>query len=168
MARADSGTLAMQREDFDLARVVEDTCRMLGPLAAERGIEIVTHLAPTIAYVDRERFAEVAENLVSNAIRYNRDGGRVEVSLRENGRQALLEVTDTGIGISDDELKHLFERFYRVDKARSRSVGGSGLGLAITKWIVEAHGGTITVASKVGEGTTFAVTVPRTNGQGRP
>jgi two-component system OmpR family sensor kinase len=168
LARADSGTLALQREQLDLARLVEDSCRMLSPLAAERGIELVTRLEPTIACVDRERFSEVAENLVSNAIRYNRDGGRVEVNLRDNGQHALLEVTDTGVGISDEELMHVFERFYRVDKARSRSVGGSGLGLAITKWIVEAHGGAITVASKVGVGTTFAVTVPRTDGRQPP
>jgi heavy metal sensor kinase len=168
LARADSGTLALQREQVDLAQLIEDSCGMLGPLAAERGIELVTHLAPTIVCVDRERFAEVAENLVSNAIRYNRDGGRVEVGLRESGRHALFEVTDTGVGISDTELMHVFERFYRVDKARSRSVGGSGLGLAITKWIVEAHGGTITVASKVGVGTTFAVSLPRPDGQAPP
>ncbi|HJS07653.1 MAG TPA: ATP-binding protein [Pirellulales bacterium] len=168
LARADSGTLALQREPLDLARLVEESCAMLGPLAAERGIELVTSLETTIVHVDRERFTEVAENLVSNAIRYNRDGGRVEVSLRENGRHAILEVTDTGVGISDTELMHVFERFYRVDKARSRSVGGSGLGLAITKWIVEAHGGSITVASKVGVGTTFAVNLPRSDGQARP
>jgi heavy metal sensor kinase len=168
LARADSGTLALQREQLDLARLVEDSCGMLRPLAAERGIELVTRLAPTIVCVDRERFAEVAENLVSNAIRYNRDGGRVEVTLGNNGQCALLEVTDTGVGISDEELMHVFERFYRVDKARSRSVGGSGLGLAITKWIVEAHGGTITVASKVGVGTTFAVGLPRADVPSRP
>jgi heavy metal sensor kinase len=167
LARADSGTLALQREDLDLARLVEDSCRMLGPLAAERGIELVTRLEPTIACVDRERFAEVAENLLSNAIRYNRDGGRVEVNLRPAGQHAIFEVTDTGVGISEEELRHVFERFYRVDKARSRSVGGSGLGLAITKWIVEVHGGSISVASKVGVGTTFAVTLPQSDGRQR-
>ena len=168
LARADSGTLALRCEQVDLARLVEDSCRMLGPLAAERGIELVTRLSPAIAWVDQERFAEVAENLISNAIRYNRDGGRVEVGLQAHGQYALLEVSDTGVGISDEELVHVFERFYRVDKARSRSMGGSGLGLAITKWIVEAHGGAIAVASKVGRGTTFTVKVPTVFGQKLP
>jgi two-component system OmpR family sensor kinase len=161
LARADTGALALVKEEMDLASAVEDACRLLTPLAAERNVKLETRLEPLLAWVDRERFAELVANLVGNAIRYNREGGRVEVRLRRQNGEALLEVADTGIGIPDDELTHVFERFYRVDKARSRMMGGSGLGLAITKWVVEAHGGKITVASKVGVGTTFAVSLPR-------
>jgi two-component system, OmpR family, sensor kinase len=161
LARADTGALALVKEEMDLAPAVEDACRLLAPLAAERNLKLETRLEPLSAWVDRERFAELMANLVGNAIRYNRDGGRIEVRLRRQNGDAILEVADTGIGIPDDELPHIFERFYRVDKARSRALGGSGLGLAITKWVVEAHGGKITVASKVGVGTTFAVSLPR-------
>ena len=161
LARADTGALALVKEEMDLAPAVEDACRLLLPLAVERNVKLQTNLDPVLAWVDRERFAELLANLVGNAIRYNRDGGKVEVRLRRQNGDALLEVADTGIGIPADELPHVFERFYRVDKARSRALGGSGLGLAIAKWVVEAHGGRITVASTVGAGTTFAVSLPR-------
>jgi heavy metal sensor kinase len=161
LARADTGALALVKEEMDLAPAVEDACRLLAPLAAERNVNVEMRLEPLWAWVDRERFAELIANLVGNAIRYNREGGRVEVRLRRQNGEALLEVADTGIGIPEDELPHVFERFYRVDKARSRALGGSGLGLAITKWVVEAHGGKITVASKIGVGTTFSVSLPR-------
>ncbi len=161
LARADTGALALVKEEMDLATAVEDTCRLLSPLALERNVRLETRLDPLLAWVDRERFAELVANLIGNAIRYNRDGGRVEVRLRRQNGHAILEVADSGIGIPDDELPHVFERFYRVDKARSRALGGSGLGLAITKWVVEAHGGKITVASKPGVGTTFTVSLPR-------
>jgi heavy metal sensor kinase len=161
LARADTGALALVKEEMDLAPAVEDACRLLAPLAAERSVNLETRLQPLLAWVDRERFAELMANLIGNAIRYNREGGRVEVCLQNKNGDALLEVTDTGIGIPEDELPHVFERFYRVDKARSRAIGGSGLGLAIAKWVVEAHGGRISVASQPGMGTTFTVCLPR-------
>jgi heavy metal sensor kinase len=161
LARADTGALALVKEEMDLAPAVEDACRLLAPLAAERSVNLETRLQPLLAWVDRERFAELMANLIGNAIRYNREGGRVEVCLQNKNGDALLEVADTGIGIPEDELPHVFERFYRVDKARSRALGGSGLGLAIAKWVVEAHGGRITVASQAGHGTTFNVWLPR-------
>ena len=143
-----------------MAAVVEESCRLLEPLAAERRVVLLPRLEPVACRVDRERFAEVAANLIGNAVLYNREGGRVEINLCKRGEQVLLEVADTGIGISADELPHIFDRFYRVDKARSGNSAGTGLGLAITKWIVEAHGGTISVSSQCGHGTTFAVLFP--------
>ena len=162
LARADADAVVFDKQNVRLDRIVEDSCRLLEPLAAERRITVSMQLQPVSASVDRERFADVVSNLVGNAIQYNRDGGRVDVRLSEHGEQATLEVTDTGAGIPPaEELPHIFERFYRVDKARSRAVGGSGLGLAIVRWIVEAHGGTISVKSELGVGTTFAVALPR-------
>jgi heavy metal sensor kinase len=160
LARADTGALDLHKEETDLTAAVEDVCRLLAPLAAERRVRLQTRLTPVRARIDRERFAEVLANLVGNAIRYNREGGSVQVCLHNHDSRAHLEVSDTGIGIPADELPHVFERFYRVDKARSRAQGGSGLGLAIARWIVEAHGGTISVASEPDSGTTFAVSLP--------
>ncbi|MCI0339614.1 MAG: ATP-binding protein [Planctomycetales bacterium] len=160
LARADAGELKVARDRVDLKPVVEETVALLAPLATERRVAVAVEASPLAVAGDRERLREVATNLVTNALRYNREGGRVEVRLsRENGA-AVLSVADTGIGIPEPDRAHLFERFYRVDKARSRELGGSGLGLAITRWIVEAHGGTIAVASREGEGTTFTVRLP--------
>lgn len=99
-------------------------------------------------------------NLVSNAIRYNRPGGRVDVAVRAEGEDAVISVTDTGIGIPAADLEKIFERFYRVDKSRSRDKGGTGLGLAIAKHAALQHGGSIQVGSEEGVGTTFTVHLP--------
>ena len=159
LARADSPAFLLQQENIDFAALVEESCHLLEPLAAERGVIMETQTEPAVIRGDRERLAEVVANLVGNALRYNREGGRVDVKLRR-AKQVILEVADTGIGIPSEELPHVFERFYRVDKARSRMLGGSGLGLAIAKSIVEAHGGKISVTSQLGSGTTFTVTLP--------
>jgi signal transduction histidine kinase len=99
-------------------------------------------------------------NLIDNAIKYNRPGGSVKLSTRADGQSVIIEVSDTGIGISAEDLPHVFERFFRVDKSRSRENGGSGLGLAIVKKIVEDHGGTVSTESAVGEGSTFRISLP--------
>ena len=109
---------------------------------------------------DEDRLKQLILNLVDNAIKYTLPGGMVRLSLAKDSGWAQLIVSDTGIGIPAEDLPHIFERFYRVDKARSRAQGGSGLGLAIAKWVVQAHGGAIKVDSTVGAGTTFTVTLP--------
>jgi len=106
---------------------------------------------------DADRLEQVLRNLVDNAIRYTPEGGTITLSLFQNGDWALLRVADTGIGISPEHLPHIFDRFYRADKARSRASGGTGLGLAIVKGIVEQHGGRVTVTSEPGKGSTFTV-----------
>ena len=106
---------------------------------------------------DADRLEQVLRNLVDNAIRYTPEGGTITLSLFQNGDWALLKVADTGIGISPEHLPHIFDRFYRADKARSRASGGTGLGLAIVKGIVEQHGGRVTVTSEPGKGSTFTV-----------
>jgi two-component system phosphate regulon sensor histidine kinase PhoR len=109
---------------------------------------------------DPDRLRQVLVNLIDNAIKYNREGGAVRIAAAPDGDMARVEVTDTGIGIPEADLPRIFERFYRVDKARSRELGGTGLGLAIVKHIVESHGGQVTVASRLQRGSTFSFTVP--------
>ncbi|NOS35439.1 MAG: two-component sensor histidine kinase, partial [Deltaproteobacteria bacterium] len=103
---------------------------------------------------------QVIFNLIDNAIKYTHEGGKVEVSLKSEGDSAVVMVSDTGVGIGAEDIPHLFDRFYRVDKARTREAGGAGLGLSICKNIVEAHGGRIEVRSEPGEGSTFSVYLP--------
>jgi two-component system phosphate regulon sensor histidine kinase PhoR len=102
----------------------------------------------------------LVRNLVDNAIRYTKPDGRVEVTLSSEGEEVVLSVTDTGVGIPTRELPRIFERFYRVDRARSRETGGTGLGLSIVKHVIENHGGTVNVTSELGRGTRFEVRLP--------
>jgi heavy metal sensor kinase len=161
LARADAGMLQLERAPFDLKVCVEECAGMVRPLAEERGITIHLDLADVEWSGDVQRIAQVVTNLLSNAIRYNRDGGEVRVTLREEAGGVALAVADTGIGIPREEIGSIFKRFYRVDKARSREMGGTGLGLAICRSLIAAHGGTIECASALGEGSIFTVRLPR-------
>lgn len=161
LARADRGQDALAREPVALADLVADTVAALEPLAAERAVALAAGpLAPCVVAGDQTRLTQLLINLVDNALKYTPAGGRVTVGLAREGDAATLTVADTGIGIAPEHLPHLFERFYRVDAARSRAEGGSGLGLAIADWIARAHGGRIAVTSRVGVGTTFSVSLP--------
>ena len=123
----------------------------------KRGIKIHCDFAPAQVYGDADRLGQVITNLLTNAIHYNKPNGEIRVSTRGENGAAIVAIADTGQGIADEDLPHIFERFYRADKSRSRAAGRSGLGLAISKAIVDAHGGTIEVTSQPGEGTTFTV-----------
>ena len=164
LARADAGMLQLDPAPFDLRICVEECARMVQPLAEERGITIDLDLTDDLDDIewtgDVQRIAQVVTNLLSNAIRYNRDSGKVRVSLRQEDGEIVLTVSDTGIGIPHDDLSSIFKRFYRVDKARSREVGGTGLGLAISQSLVAAHGGIIECQSELGRGSTFTVRLP--------
>jgi two-component system, OmpR family, sensor kinase len=175
LARADARELEIRRDRVDLGKIVEETVSLLGPLAIERKVTLTASVESVEILGDPDRLREVVTNLVTNAIRYNRDGGKVEVTLSAKPDEAVLSVADTGIGIPEKDQPHVFERFYRVDKARSREAGGprpaeasgfgreggNGLGLSIAKWVVEAHGGHLSFTSRENEGTTFSVRLPR-------
>ncbi len=147
---------------FDLMILVEEVFSDLAFMAEERNIVLDYGQDTADSYSvsgDREKIRQVFNNLISNSIKYGKDNGLTTLSFHEIDQVLLIEVTDNGIGIEEKHLKHLFDRFYRVEKSRSRSVGGSGLGLSIVKHIVEAHGNTLTVSSRIEEGTTFGFTL---------
>lgn len=130
----------------------------------------MSDLEPSCCAGDSDQLGQVVANLVSNAISYNRRGGQVRVQVTSEPGVAVLSVADTGDGIAPKDLPHVFERFYRADQARSRVAGRTGLRLAVVQAIIEAHGGTVQVASQVGEGSTFTVRLPAAPGasRGRP
>jgi heavy metal sensor kinase len=162
LARADAGSLPMSLADCDLKRIVEDSAAMLMPLAATKNIAVDLQVQSAPLKADASRLGQVVTNLLTNAIRYNRDGGTIVVTVAVDADDnARLSIADTGIGIPVENQPQLFERFYRVDFSRARDDGGTGLGLAICKTIVEAHRGTITFTSEPGKGSTFTVRLPR-------
>ena len=160
LARLDSGEATASREPCDLDRVTRDAIELLRPLAQEQSIALEVEATPTRCVGNAEQLGQVVTNLVSNAIAYNRPGGSVRVKVTSEPGAAVLAVCDTGQGIAPEDLPHIFERFYRADKARSSAAGRTGLGLAITQAIVEAHSGTIEVATELGKGSTFTVRLP--------
>jgi two-component system, OmpR family, sensor kinase len=163
LARADSGKLELRVEPIDLARIAQESAALLEPLAQQRAVRIVLKTSPAPLNGDSERLGQVLTNLLSNAIQYNHPGGQVVVTVHSDTDSATVVVDDTGLGIPESDLPLVFDRFHRVDAARSRESGGSGLGLAICRSIVLAHGGTIAVTSAIGHGSTFSVTIPRSH-----
>ncbi len=159
LARADTGGLPLRHEPVELDNVLFEVYRQLSRIETPVAVELIA-VDQAMILGDEDRLKQLLLNLVDNAIKYTQPGGSVRLSLSKDKSWAQLVVSDTGIGIPAEDLPHIFERFYRVDKARSRAQGGSGLGLAIAKWVVQAHGGAIKVDSVVGEGTTFTVTLP--------
>ncbi len=160
LARLDSSGPSQARETCELDALVRDAVELMRPLAESRGIHLKMELAPARLCGNPDQLTLIVNNLVGNAIQYNKEGGSVTVHVRIESGEVLLIVSDTGMGIPSDDLPHIFERFYRVDKARSNAAENSGLGLAIVKGIVEDHGGTIGVTSKVDKGSTFTVRLP--------
>jgi two-component system OmpR family sensor kinase len=156
LARFDAGE-EDARTDVDVADTARLAVEKMRFLAEQRGVAIETSLQPAYAFADADRIGRVIANLLTNAIYYNKAHGTVRVSTESAPDGALIKVSDTGIGIAAADIAHIFDRFYRVDKARSRAEGHAGLGLAISKAIVEGEGGSIEVASVVGEGTRFTV-----------
>jgi heavy metal sensor kinase len=167
LARADAGQLELKAGRADLGTIAEESADLVQTLAARRGVRLEVTPGRSEVSGDPDRLAQVATNLITNAILYNRPGGRVMVSTATERDEAVFRVADTGIGIPEADLPLLFQRFYRADPARSREHGGSGLGLAICRSIVEAHGGRIAVESRAGEGTTVSVRLPAAGADGR-
>lgn len=148
-------------EEVDLRFVCLDQVARIRELAASLEVDVRVVIPEAIRGVgSRENYKTIVSNLVANAVKYNRPGGTVRVHAVRNGGAIQLEVHDTGLGIGEEHLDRIFERFYRVDQARSREAGGTGLGLSIVRHAVEQMGGTIQVQSTLGEGSTFTVTIP--------
>jgi heavy metal sensor kinase len=161
LTRADTGQILLRFEEVDVAEVVTGAFEQIRPTASEKGLECQLDPGPLVMIRgDQDLLLQLMLNLSDNAIRYTPSGGQVALGWRVNKDQVQLWVQDTGIGISQEHLPHLFDRFYRVDKARSRAEGGVGLGLAISHWIAEAHQGSIHVESAPGKGSTFTVLLP--------
>jgi two-component system sensor histidine kinase ResE len=162
LARGQAGRITLSFANVDLVKFVSDVTRDLLPAAADREIDLSAEVpeAPVRAFIDADRMQQVLHNLLENAIRYTEAGGSVRVKLVSNPSEASIEVQDSGIGIPLRDQPHVFERFFRSDRARRAYPGGSGLGLSIVRWIVEAHKGAVDVESTPGEGTAFRVRLP--------
>lgn len=170
LAQADAGQAALSRSEVALDELAEEVGRGMRLLAQERGVSLAVDTdGPLRLEGDRDRLREMMVVLTDNAIKYTDGGGKARLEVRRSpGGKATVRVTDTGQGIPAEALPHVFDRFYRVDKARSRAAGGTGLGLAIARWVAEAHGGRIRVESSQGVGTTVTVELPgAAAGQGR-
>lgn len=156
----EAGTVTVKPAETELSGLVDDVVASLASMAVLREISVVNEVPKgTILFADPPRLEQMLTNLIENAIKFNRDHGRVTVKFDGDERCRIL-VEDTGEGIPSQHLDRLFERFYRVDRARSREMGGTGLGLAIVKHLARAHGGDISVESKLGEGSVFAIELP--------
>jgi len=162
LARADSRHVRLQIEEFYLNDLLAECCRSAQALAAAKGVAVECRAGEDVMFRgDEELLRRLAMNLLENAIRYTPAGGQVSVGLEVAGPKVLIRVADTGIGIAPEAVPHVFDRFFRADRARSRQNGGFGLGLAIVKWIAESHDGAVELTSQVGAGSTFTVTLPR-------
>ncbi len=165
LTQAEAGQLALNRVSVNLNALARDTISLFEPVAAAENITLHADLPPDLPTVsaDRARLSQVLHNLLANAIRHTPAGGTVTLHGGSNAKSVWLAVSDTGEGISAEDLPHVFDRFYRADRARARTTGGSGLGLAIARAIITAHGGEISAASDgiAGQGSTFTVQLPR-------
>jgi two-component system, OmpR family, phosphate regulon sensor histidine kinase PhoR len=165
LARIESGKLTLDAKAIPLGRAIEDCVERHHARAESKTITVIERPPAdgrdVTVWADADALRQVLDNLVDNAIKYTPNGGRITVRWNASGDTASFEVEDTGIGIPQEDLPRVFERFYRVDKARSRAVGGTGLGLSIVKHLVQAMKGQVRAASTVGKGTTFRVSLPR-------
>ena len=162
LSKSDESQLPWKLKHVELAPIIEEICRHAEVLADEKNIRIViAYLEPVPVMADAHRLRQLIWNLLHNAIKYTPEGGEVKIALQELKDYAYLTIQDSGIGIPDSDQPNIFNRFYRVDKARSRIEGGSGLGLSICKSIVQWHQGEIDLESNVGEGTKFKIKLPK-------
>lgn len=158
LSQLETGEVKMDMTDFDLVHLLKEVVEQLEDKAAKRKSVIEVHATDTKSYIvhaDKFRIQQVMVNLVVNAIKYGKESGTIAIHLEKEKNQVLVTVKDDGPGIANEHLARLFERFYRVDKSRSKEGGGTGLGLAIVEQIIEAHNSHIQVSSKLGKGTTF-------------
>ncbi|MFC2011501.1 sensor histidine kinase [Chloroflexota bacterium] len=162
LSLAEAGELQLNRRKRDIRKLIKQAVNSKQTQAKEKGISLVANLPDKLPSVniDSHRIGQVMNNLLDNAVAHTGDGGSIEVTAEKQDDQIKLYVSDTGEGIPAEDLPNIFERFYRVDKSRTRTTGGTGLGLTIAKRLVEAHNGTIEVTSEPGKGSCFAFTLP--------
>ena len=160
LSRIESGKTELKKEPIDINMVIREVVAQMTPLADGSQVIITTSLTPglPIVKIDKDRIRQTSINLVHNAVKFNHPGGKITISTNFNKEFVIVSVSDTGTGISKEDLPHIFERFYKGDKSRAK--GGSGLGLAIAKHTIQAHGGNISVKSEQGNGSTFSFTIP--------
>jgi len=163
LSRIEAGRLVQQKERIALPEVIDEVVELMAQEAEEKGLKFEVTIDAQLfsIHADRQSIETVITNLLSNALKYNREGGRVSISAQNRGEFIELKVADTGVGVSKENLPRIFDRFYRIRSDYTRKVIGSGIGLPLVKAIIEAHFGTITVESKPGKGTTFTVLLPR-------
>ncbi|MCS6809428.1 MAG: ATP-binding protein [Bacteroidota bacterium] len=160
LSRADAGQATLDLEELSLSALMENLVEDAMILAEEKNITVSANVeSAVIIHGDRVRLHQALLNVIDNAIKYTDSGGRITVGLRTQGNEVLVSVSDSGCGIPSEDIPHIFDRFYRVDKSRS-SVNGHGLGLSIVKWVIEAHKGRIKVTSTLGKGTIFLIWLP--------
>lgn len=161
LAQIETGHRTLQTEEFYLREVVQSVADTLMPKIEQKALELSVQVSDAIkVHADRGAIHQIITNLIDNAIKYNRPAGQIVVSANESKEFVTISVSDSGVGIPQEQLSRVFERFYRVDKARSRKSGGTGLGLSIVKHLVEMHGGKIWVNSELGKGSVFTFTIP--------
>jgi signal transduction histidine kinase len=162
LALADTGRLGLVQQPEDIVRLATAAVASMRPQIEAGGLDVTLDLPelPKVQ-IDGQRISQVLRNLLDNAIRHTPQGGTITIGAHESNGSVQLTMSDTGEGISPEDLPHVFDRFYRIDKSRARSTGGSGLGLTIAKRLIEAHGGEITVQSELGKGSRFSFTLPK-------
>lgn len=164
ISKFESGELIIQKQTFDIISLVKEVFEFLELNAQKKNIHLIfnqVYEKPIMVKADKEKIRQVLINLIDNSIKYGNSDGKTKISFFDMDENMLIEITDSGIGVAQQDIPRLFERFYRTDKGRSREQGGTGLGLAIVKHIIEAHRQTINVRSKIGVGTTFAFTLKK-------
>lgn len=160
LSRLEQRQVPMNLEPVNLSNLVRETLALIQQPAEEKKMNVQFDGEEVLVVADPNRIKQILSNLINNALVYTPEEGMIQIFVNRKGKQAVLTITDNGIGISEEEINRVFERFYRIDKGRSRNSGGTGLGLSIVKYLIENMNGSITVKSKLGLGTTFTVKIP--------